>query len=109
MQESISLAIGVALMLVGVEGFGHEDPALFCEPNLVYAGKEPLNADARIMYPSPAVFDIDQDGKDELVIGSIFGGLYSCEDMSDAEGIHRWGVPVRVLTVDGEPIQLNNW
>ena len=45
------------------------------------AGK-PLNSTARKMYPSPAIFDVDNDGKMELVVSDIFGSLTIYENQN---------------------------
>ena len=81
----------------------------FGEPELLYVGDKPLNADGGMMYPSPAIFDIDNDGQAELVIGTIFGAVYSCENANKGSGDPVWEAPVQVRTADKEPLELNNW
>ena len=82
---------------------------IFSAPELLMVEDAPLNDDGGIMYPSPAVFDIDNDGDEELVIGSIFGGVWTCENKSSGSGDPVWGQPVPVTTTDGSPLRLNNW
>jgi hypothetical protein len=60
-----------------------------------------------VMYPSPTLYDLDGDGKRELVIGDIFGSIHSCIK-SDGK-TNAWGEMVKLKSVDGKPLQLNNW
>ena len=59
-------------------------------------------------YISPAIFDIDRDGKDELVIGDILGELRFCENRGSVED-PEWTQPQPVVDLNNEPIRLNNW
>ena len=68
-----------------------------------------LNKDGGMMYPSPAILDIDRDGQNELVIGTIFGGVFACENENTESGDPVWGKPQPVKTADGKPLKLNNW
>lgn len=86
-----------------------EGKSMFDAPVVLKAGDQPINANGRIMYPSPAIFDVDNDGKDELVIGSIFGSVHACENESDSSGEPSWSAPEAVNTSDNEPLELNNW
>ncbi len=82
---------------------------LLGEPELLMVGDEPLNEDGQMMHPSPAIFDVDNDGANELVIGTIFGGVYASENTNDETGDPVWTEPVVVNTADGEPLKLHNW
>ena len=81
----------------------------FEEPVALMVGDEVMNQNSKMKYPSPAVFDVDNDGKDELVIGTIFGGIYACENSNQNDGDPVWEAPVAVNSVDGEPLDLHNW
>jgi len=61
------------------------------------------------MYPSPAIFDVDNDGQDELVIGTIFGRLVFSENTNASAGDPIWSEPEPIETTEGEPLKLNNW
>jgi len=82
---------------------------LFEAPVVLKAGKSVLNLDGKLMYASPAGFDVDNDGKDELVIGTIFGAIVSCENENTGSGDPKWSEPKPVESTDGEPLELNNW
>ncbi len=92
-----------------VPALAQEGESMFDAPVVLKVGDKPLNADGEIMYPSPAIFDIDNDGKDELVIGSIFGSVHACENESDSSGEPVWSEPKVVKTNKNEPLELNNW
>ena len=81
----------------------------FEDPVVLRIGDEPINAEGEMMYPSPVMFDVDNDGADELVIGTIFGGIYACENSNKEKGEPVWEAPVAVNSADGEPLNLNNW
>jgi len=81
----------------------------FAQPELLRVDGQPMNADGKMMYPSPVVFDIDGDGNDELVIGTIFGAVYACENSNKGPGDPQWQAPQSVNTDDGKPLKLNNW
>jgi len=63
-----------------------------------------LNADGEMLHASPAMFDIDRDGKDELVIGTIFGAIYACENEGTTDGETVWSSPEPVESTGGEPL-----
>lgn len=88
--------------------------ALFDAPIALQVDGAPLNAagdeEGRIMYPSPSIFDVDNDGVDELVVGEIFGTMTVFErSQNDAKtGDVNWS-SAKMLERDGKPIELNNW
>ncbi|MFT7539609.1 MAG: DsbC/DsbD-like thiol-disulfide interchange protein, partial [Gammaproteobacteria bacterium] len=51
------------------------ESSLFEAPLMLFVDAAPLNSKAKQMYPSPGLFDIDNDGRDELIIGDIFGAM----------------------------------
>lgn len=82
----------------------------FAAPVRLMVGKIPMNSDVKQMYPSPAVYDVDADGKDELVVGDIFGALHVYENENkDGKGDPVWGKPERLKMADGEAIKVSNW
>lgn len=82
---------------------------MFDAPVVLRVDDKPLNEDGEIMYPSPAIFDVDNDGKNELVIGSIFGAVHVCENQSDSSGEPVWSAPKPLNTKNKKPLSLNNW
>ncbi len=82
---------------------------MFDAPVIITAGNMPLNYNGEILYPSPTIFDIDSDGKDELVLGSLFGNVYSCENENTSLGEPQWTRPEIVRTRMKRPLELNNW
>ncbi len=82
----------------------------FEAPFRLMVGDSPLNVAAKQMYPSPAMFDVDGDGRVELVVGDIFGSLnvYQNESKSGA-GDPVWSKHVGLKTADGAKIKVSNW
>ncbi|MCC6465936.1 MAG: hypothetical protein IT463_11405 [Planctomycetes bacterium] len=56
------------------------------------------------LYPSPALHDLDGDGKREIVIGDLFGGLTYLSPTKDG-----WGEEKVLNGADGKPLKFNNW
>lgn len=81
----------------------------FEAPVLIPLGDKPLNHHGEILYPSPTIFDVDNDGKDELVIGTLFGHLYQCENAHEGKGDPQWTAPQLIETRMRRPLELNNW
>ena len=68
-----------------------------------------MNQSGKMSLPSPAIFDVDQDGKAELVIGTIRGDVFACETSNDDKGDTVWSAPASVKTEDGKPLRMSNW
>lgn len=81
----------------------------FEAPVCLKVGDDPINQTGRLMYPSPAIFDVDNDGQDELVIGTIFGRLVFSKNTNASAGDPVWSEPEPIETTEGEPLKLNNW
>ena len=76
----------------------------------IIVGDQPLNSRANQMYPSPALYDVDGDGQDELVVGDIFGSLNVYENQNaSGKGDPVWAEHVRLNSTKGEPIKVSNW
>lgn len=95
-------------MKVRLAGAG-DAVAEFEAPFRLMVGDQPLNTEAKKMYPSPAVFDVDGDGEDELVVGDIFGSLNVYENENDGEGDPVWSRFRPLESADGDPIKVPNW
>ena len=83
---------------------------LFTAPAMLMVGDKPLNVAADQMYPSPAIYDVDNDGKDELIVGDIFGSLNIYENAAEwGHGDPVWEAHRALESADGEPIRVSNW
>jgi flavin reductase (DIM6/NTAB) family NADH-FMN oxidoreductase RutF len=109
MKIKLAVLAGCCALMVCSVLQAQDSRTVFGEPELLYVGDKPMNADGGMMYPSPAIFDFDNDGQAELVIGTIFGAVYSCENANKGSGDPVWEEPVQVRTADNEPLKLNNW
>ncbi len=82
----------------------------FDAPVRLMVGAAPMNTTAKQMYPSPALFDVDGDGKNELAVGDIFGGLQIYENENEAgSGEPVWSEPTALMNVEASPIRVHNW
>jgi hypothetical protein len=88
------------------EAFEFNNPT-FEAPIMLMAGDEPMKAG--YSYPSPAVFDVDNDGDDEMVLGEIMGSVSYCENENKSGGDPVWSAVAPLLAADGKPLELNNW
>ncbi|MFT5300226.1 MAG: hypothetical protein ACI814_001000, partial [Mariniblastus sp.] len=106
------------VVLAGVKSVKPSGPPefkneFFSAPEMLHVGDKPLNQDARQMYPSPAMYDVDGDGVVELVVGDIFGSLNVYEN-KNAGGSSQSADPVwekfrPLLAADGDKIKVSNW
>ncbi|MEM1450423.1 MAG: hypothetical protein AAF957_11115 [Planctomycetota bacterium] len=97
----------VTSLLVASAGLGVEaeaPKARFAPPVQLTAGGSEHTG---ILYPSPALHDVDGDGALELLIGEIFGTITISE--RDPEGPATAWREAQSMKVGGEPIKLNNW
>lgn len=60
-----------------------------------------------VIYPSPTLYDLDNDGKLELLIGDIGGDIHW--STKSGSKLHTWGKMVKLESVDGKPLKLKNW
>jgi hypothetical protein len=60
------------------------------------------------LYPSPRMHDLDGNGREELLIGDLFGNLKAAH--ADPAGSQTsWLPPEPLRTVDGEIMKFDNW
>ena len=83
---------------------------LFEAPILLMVNDLPLNADKKVTNISPTLYDIDGDGKPELIVGGVSGelGIHRNENASQA-GDPVWGPRQVFEDASGEAITLTNW
>lgn len=99
---SIVLSTTIALTaLMAPAPFGDEGAAFDAPVELTGGGEQ----FSKMVYPTPILYDIDQDDVRELVIGDLFGRMFSCEP---GENALAWDAKQN-LTSEGKPLKLNNW
>ena len=83
---------------------------LFDQPVRIRVNDAPLNTEAKKRFPSPAIFDVDGDGSNDLVIGDLMGGVgvYANLNTSGA-GDPVWGLRKALKDSKGESILTPNW
>ena len=70
----------------------------------------PLNKAAKTRFPSPGIFDVDDDGKAELVIGSLMGSVNVYENLNNSgSGDPVWGSRKSLKNAKGRQIRTSNW
>lgn len=102
-KTTLSALIAATLCSSPVWAQNGEASAQFEKPVELFANGASINS---VMYPSPTLYDLDGDGKRELVIGDIFGSIHACVQQ---DGKTAWGEMVKLESVDGKPLKLNNW
>ncbi len=83
-------------------------PDDFAEPELLLADGKPLNQEEGMLFPSPVLFDIDRDGRAELICGDLWGHMWVYENIA-GEGAPRWSAPNKLKSADGKEIKVSNW
>lgn len=83
--------------------------AHFEAPFRLMVENEPLNNTAKQIYPSPAMFDVDNDGQIELVTGDLRGSIKVYENQNADEGDPVWSKHYALMSSDDKPIKVSNW
>jgi hypothetical protein len=78
--------------------------ARFAAPVRLTADGAPLGA--QLLYPSPRLHDIDQDGVLELVVGDLRGRVLVAEKVGDEPA--AWSA-LEPFQTDGRDLKFNNW
>ncbi len=60
-----------------------------------------------LYYPTPILYDIDNDEQPELIVGDLRGYIYVSETEAAIPGAD-WGAAEK-LNAEGETLKLNNW
>jgi len=63
---------------------------------------------AKEIYPSPVIYDLDGDGKSELVIGDLRGYL-QIANRTSVDDQSGWGPLTKMKAVDGTDLKFDNW
>ena len=76
--------------------------SIFVKPKLLMAGDKEMGS--KVLYPSPTLFDIDSDGKKEIIIGGLSGLLRFCKKTNNG-----WGKEIFLKAKDGKKLRFENW
>lgn len=77
----------------------------FAAPTRLMAGEEHLGKGR--MYASPAVYDMNADGRPDIVIADIFGRPRVA--LASADGPMSFGPEKPVQNTEKEQLEFNNW
>ena len=83
--------------------------AYFSSVSRLMVGEKPLNTSASQQYPSPAMFDVDGDGRDELIVGCIYGTLNIYQNENEGTGEPIWSDYESLKSAKGNKIKVSNW
>jgi len=83
-----------------------EDAPVFAEPVLLHEGDAPMGRG--LLYPSPALFDVDADGTDELVMGDLVGKLWVSARV-EGDDPTAWTEREPLKAADGNDLKFSNW
>ncbi len=62
---------------------------------------------AKMIYPTPVLFDVDGDQTVDLVVGDLIGRIHVCAPVGEDDDT-RW-TKSQQLQANGKPLKLNNW
>jgi hypothetical protein len=80
--------------------------ARFGAPVLIRAGEAPMGA--KRLYPSPALQDMNGDGRADVVLGDLWGRLTVALRRA-ADGPAAFGPDEPLLARDGQRLDFHNW
>ena len=84
--------------------------SMFAPPVRLMVNDEPLNTVAQLRFPSPALYDIDNDGQEELVVGSLMGQISVYENTNTTgKGDPIWGSSKSIKDSSGKLMRSKNW
>ena len=95
----------VAAPMLAIQSQSTPGRATFAKPVPLMDGKSVLGAELR--YPSPALHDLDGDGKLELVVGDLTGRVHIASAAGGASET-QW-TELTPLQSDSEDLKFNNW
>ena len=89
---------------------GSSTPSIFAPPIRINVDGEPLNTLEKKKFLSPAIFDVDDDGKSELVVGDLWGDFGVHENLNTSgKGDPEWGARTALKDTEGKEIRTTNW
>lgn len=77
---------------------------LFASPVRLMAGEKYMGA--KRLYPSPVFHDVNGDGKLDVVVGDLWGGLTVA--LRTGDGM-EFAAEKELENADGQPLKFNNW
>ena len=60
-----------------------------------------------MLYPSPAMYDIDGDGKAEMIVADLFGNVQMARKAPGADT--HWGALTPLASRKATPLKFSNW
>lgn len=84
---------------------------LFEDPVRLTVNDPPINSDKKVTNIAPTLYDVDGDGKPELITGGVSGelGIHRSKNVSQDGGDLAWGSRQVFEDAAGEAITLTNW
>ena len=102
----LPLLVGIPIVSNGDGGGERDSTALFAEPVLLSSGAKPMGRG--ILYPSPHMYDVDGDGRSEILLGDLAGRLHVAEKLPGDDPL-AWSESEPLKGADGEILKFHNW
>lgn len=110
MRQGTSLCLtffaGLLILTPSVQSQDNDTQIAFAPPVRITAGDGYLGE--KRLYPSPAVFDIDQDGKLDVVIADLWGKITVAQRLVGDDSL-KLGPEKKLIGVDGKQLNFGNW
>ena len=108
MRHTLVLIAVLCLCAASVAQETKETRSRFKAPVQLTVEGKPLNESEAISYPTPTLFDIDNDGARELVIGDLWGTLRVYEKDGNTGSV-AWKTGKILQAYDGRELKVSNW
>ncbi len=82
--------------------------SLFEPPVRLMADGKFINDNGKMLYPTPVLMDIDNDQRQELVIGDLWGVLWIAENQGKS-GDPVWSSLKKLKGANGKELKVPNW
>ena len=99
----------MGLVLIAVLSMGFVAPITndLQEPVRLKAGGEYIDTGSCIAHSGPYLFDLDEDGKQDLLVGDFSGHIHFYKNTGSNEAPEY--AAGRLLEADGQAIEVPNW
>ena len=95
-----------AVEVVKIADAADKKDVRFAPPKRIRAGDAFLGAGR--LYPSPAIFDVDGDGRRDLVIGDLFGKVTWAACVGEGKK-RSFAAEKAMKNRSGQPLKFHNW
>jgi hypothetical protein len=105
MATRFSILIAALAITSAATSVGRADDPQFEQPVEITAGGKTY---VQVLYPSPVLYDVNGDGKRDLIIGDLQGYLQFAERDSSGASTN-WSTSKMMQDANGKDIKFSNW